>query len=185
MAGSCSSVTRWTTISPSRSSCHMMSRTSSTCCFVVSIERLSIFSSTQEVATRASSALNFASRHSEPWPVKRSPAFPSLCIVMPVSFGPLGLVLRVFVRGEPIFPVLALLVHDVRDHVEEIFVDGLELLEHPGFRPDGVELDRGLEIHLPCSRRRVERRHGDRLPEELQGRVDFRDVGTPVGEGLG
>ncbi len=51
----------------------MRSRTSSTRSFWVSIERLSIICSTQTVATRASSLFSFASRHSGPWPVKRSP----------------------------------------------------------------------------------------------------------------
>src|SRR5512141_3021528 len=73
ITGLCSSLTRWTTISPSFSSCHIASRTSSTRSFCVSIERLSIFCSTQAVATRASTGESFGPCHSGPWPVNRSP----------------------------------------------------------------------------------------------------------------
>src|SRR5512134_2343754 len=108
IAGWCSSSTRCTTISPSFSSCHIASRTSSTRSLLVSIARRSILSSTQEVAIFASAGERFASRHSAPCPVKRS----VICILL--------------VREE-VLPVLALLVHDVRDHVVEVLVDALEL----------------------------------------------------------
>src|SRR5688572_10220296 len=130
ITGWCSSSTRCTTISPSFSSCHIASRTSSTRSLLVSIERLSTFASTQEVASCASEGVRFASRHSAPWPVNRSVIVFSLV-------------------GEEVFPVFPLLVHDVGDHVEQILVDALELLQHPGHFPDGVELDRGLQIHFP------------------------------------
>src|SRR5574339_75356 len=141
--GWCSSEIRCTTISPSRSSCHIRSRTSSTRSFCVSIARLSIFSSTQEVAIFASLADRLASRHSAPWPVNRS-----------------------FI--EKILPVFALLFHDVDDHVVQVLVDALELLQHPGHLPDGVELDRGLEIHFPRGGGGVERGHRDRLAQQLE-----------------
>src|SRR5687768_15373665 len=131
MTGWCSSETRCTTISPSFSSCHMASRTSSTRSFCVSIERRSIFCSTQEVASFASAGVSLESTHSGPCPVNRS------------------VILVLLLLGEEVFPVLALLVHDVGDHVEQVLVDALELLKHPGHLPDGVELDRGLEIHFP------------------------------------
>src|SRR5690606_16178610 len=62
------------------SSCHIASRTSSTRSLLVSIERLSIFCSTQVVAMAASRGLRSESRHSGPWPVKRSPG----CVGRPV-----------------------------------------------------------------------------------------------------
>src|SRR5512138_1507061 len=91
MTGSCSSRTRCTTISPSFSRSHIASRTSSTRSLLVSIERLSTFSSTQAVAIFASTGVRFESRHSAPWPVNRSFIFSLLLL------------------GEEILPVLALL----------------------------------------------------------------------------
>src|SRR5512138_3822085 len=122
---------RWTMISPSFSSCHMASRTSSTRFFCVSIARLSTLSSTHEVAIFASTGVRFASRHSGPWPVNRS------------------FILVLLLVREEVFPVFPLLVHDVGDHVEQVLVDALELLENAGHLPDGVELDRGLQVHFP------------------------------------
>src|SRR5512138_3812207 len=155
---------RCTTISPSFSSCHMASRTSSTRSFCVSIERLSTLSSTQEVAIFASTGERLESRHSGPWPVNRSVIF------------------RVLLLFEEVLPVLALLVHDVRDHVVQVLVDALKLLEDPGHFPDRVELDRSLEVDFPGRGRGVERRQRDRLAQELERRLDLRDVRSPVGE---
>src|SRR5690349_2313923 len=177
MTGAWDSWTRWTTISPSFSSCHMTSRTSSTRSFWVSIERLSIFCSTHWVAVRASSLESFASCHSEPCPVKRSPHFSCVMSVL--------LVLGVFLLVEEVLPVLALLVHDVADHVEEVLVDALELLQDARHLPDGVELHRGLQVDLPRGRGGVERGHRDRAAQHLERRVHLRDVGPPVGEVLG
>ncbi|MBN9262163.1 MAG: ATP-binding cassette domain-containing protein, partial [Hyphomicrobium sp.] len=95
------------------------------------------------------------------------------------------IVLGVLLLLEEIFPVLALLFHDVGDDVEQVLVDALELVEDAGHLPDGVELDRGLEIDLPRGFRGVERRHRDRLAQQLERRIDLGDVRPPVGEVLG
>src|SRR5210317_2295485 len=108
----------------------MASRTSSTRSLLTSIDRLLMTCSTQAVAVLASSGLKLASRHSGPCPVNRS----SLLILLVL----------------PVFKVLAFFIHDVEDDVIEVFVDGFELVQYPGFFPDGVQLDGCGEIDLPC-----------------------------------
>src|SRR5210317_1314583 len=132
--GWCSSPTLWTTISPSFSSSHMASRTSSTRSLLTSMERLLMTCSTQAVAFCASAGLRFASRHSGPWPVKRSPVLSLPLLIHSLQIARSGsgfsldmeghsrlkpllhlVVVCVFLFLFPILEVFAFLVHDVED----------------------------------------------------------------------
>src|SRR4051812_21160758 len=119
------------TISPSFSSCHMASRTSSTRCLLVSMERRSILVSTQAVAVRASLGVRFDGRHSVPKPVKTGSLL--LCGLSKASSfelvrKSLGHVLLFLLLFEPLVVFLALLVHHVGDDIEQVFVDLFELI---------------------------------------------------------
>ncbi len=85
---------------------------------------------------------------------------------------------------KPLVVLFALLVHHVIDDVEQVLIDHLQLIEHARCFPDGVKLDRGLQIHLPGRVHGVHGRHRDRFAQNIERGVDLGDVRAPIREGI-